>query len=76
MVDLKAQTIWRDLHRNESRARSLIRKMQELAGSRRNAEQAPGCELALNRETRPYEWAWCLYARAIARSYERKGHIV
>lgn len=76
MVDQKAQTIWRDLHRNESSGRSLIRKMQELTGSPRNAKAAPGCELVLNRETRPYEWAWCLYARAIANSFERKGHIV
>ncbi len=32
--------------------------------------------LTVNRETRPYEWAWCLYAGAIAGGQTRERHVV
>ena len=34
-------------------------------------------KLTLNYETRPYEWAWCLYADALITSPdEQNGHLV
>lgn len=75
MVDLEARTIWRDIHRNENYAQSQIRNLRELLRWREPANLAPA-QLELNRETRPYEWAWCLYARELACGSNRRGHIV
>jgi hypothetical protein len=76
MVDFEAETIWRDIRYSNGRVRSLLRKAGTLTGLHRNQEQAHRAALTLNYETRPYEWAWCLYAGAIESRLERRRHLV
>ena len=76
MVDQRAETIWRDVRRSEGRARSLLRRARILAGLNSAPEPTGRASLIVNYETRPYEWAWCLYAGAIDSHLERKGHLV
>lgn len=61
MVDVERSTIWRSLERVESRATGAVRGLLETIGV--GDERAAAVEL--NRETRPYEWAWCMYTSAI-----------
>jgi hypothetical protein len=76
MIDFEAETIWRDIRYSYGRVRSLLRKAGTLTGLNRNREQAHRAALTLNYETRPYEWAWCLYAGAIDSRLERWRHLV
>ncbi|MDB5593882.1 MAG: hypothetical protein JWM36_843 [Hyphomicrobiales bacterium] len=76
MVDRKAETIWRDIERAEGGATSALHKSLELIGRRRPAIATRKESLKLNRETRPYEWAWCLYANSIAEGTEKGRHLL
>lgn len=76
MVDCTAGTIWRDIQRSDGRVQSLLRKARELTGLHRDDVPTEGTGLKLNRETRPYEWAWCLYSGAVSHRLERKRHLV
>lgn len=76
MVDVDAGTIWRDIRGLDSHARVLLRKARVLAGARHSGVELPAHQLRVNRETRPYEWAWCLYAAAIESGLERGYHLV
>jgi hypothetical protein len=49
-------------------------KLAALVGLRAPADRTP--RLVLNRETRPYEWAWCLFAEAVLCGPARPGHVV
>ncbi|PST27150.1 hypothetical protein C7U60_02360 [Mesorhizobium plurifarium] len=75
VVDPQTPAIWRDIERSEPPVVSLGSKMLELAGHRRDSE-APAAALRLNREIRPYEWGWCLYAGSLAEGKDRGRHIV
>lgn len=66
MFDAERATIWRSLERVEPRLAGRARGALEALGV---ADDRPA-EVELNRETRPYEWAWCLYAAAIATGVE------
>ena len=72
LADAERSTIWRSLERVEP----------PLAGKVRGALEAVGladtrdARVRLNRETRPYEWAWCLYAAAIATGVPEGGSLV
>jgi hypothetical protein len=74
LVDEEAGTIWRNIEPDDGRSK--LRHLRSLLGRypRGPRDQQPA--LRLNRETRPYEWAWCLYAGAIANGNTAKGHIV
>jgi hypothetical protein len=72
LVDLSAGTIWRSVERREPSVTRLARNACAVAGLRASPE-APPPALAVNRETRPYEWGWCLYAGAAADAPEREG---
>jgi hypothetical protein len=76
MIDFEAETIWRDVRYSNGHIRSLVRKAATLLGVNRNRRQVRRTALTLNYETRPYEWAWCLYAGAIESRLERKRHLV
>lgn len=73
LVDPAASTIWRDIAPTTTRVRSLTRGALETIGVHDSSSFAP---LAVNRETRPYEWAWCMYAGAIDAGLDRGASIV
>ena len=74
MVDEKHETIWRDIDRIEHRLRTVARHARSIIGWE-SRDREP-LRLKVNYETRPYEWAWCLYAGAIEMAAPRGGHIV
>jgi len=72
MVDIERSTIWRSLERVESPLTSKLRGGLEALG----VADGRSASVTLNRETRPYEWAWCLYAAAIENGVDRGGSLV
>ncbi|HVY19824.1 MAG TPA: hypothetical protein VHA70_07040 [Bauldia sp.] len=73
LFDPIAGTVWRDVHVKRSRIGGLLRNAGEIAGLTADAGAVTG--LALNRETRPYEWAWCLMAEALLASPPPGRHL-
>jgi hypothetical protein len=73
LLDPIAGTIWRDVHIERGRIGVWLRNAGEIAGFAADESTASG--LALNRETRPYEWAWCLMAEALLMSSPPPGHL-
>lgn len=63
MVDPGRSTIWRNVDRTDPSVATRARGALEAAGL---ADGRTPRTVRLNRETRPYEWAWCMYAAAIA----------
>ncbi|MGA9521442.1 MAG: hypothetical protein WBV82_08260 [Myxococcaceae bacterium] len=76
MVDENAETIWRDVERDANPVSRTVSHAQELLGLHGRGEREWQSALVLNRETRPYEWAWCLYAGAIDAGLNNEQHIV
>jgi hypothetical protein len=76
MVDNAAGTIWRDIDVLESMPWRRIRQAGSALGLRSGQPVAVHGGLKLNRETRPYEWAWCLFASAVESPTPAPGHIV
>jgi hypothetical protein len=76
MIDHEAQTIWRDIERDEHRFRKLMRYFRSVAGRAERSRNGGGLKLKLNYETRPYEWAWCIYAGAIETNAKKRMHLV
>ena len=75
LIDDQAQTIWRDIDYRLSRFKEVSRKVHSLLGHPSN-ETTAMAKLALNYETRPYEWGWCLYSGAIEANTGKKLHLV
>jgi hypothetical protein len=73
LVDDAAGTIWRGLERREPSVARVARHACSVAGLRSSPE-GTGPRLAVSRETRPYEWAWCLFAGAMSASADPGGH--
>lgn len=75
MLDRQAGTVWRDIEIDEAPADRLLRhaKTLMLGGG---PEGGSHLALRVNHETRPYEWAWCLFAGALAAGEAREGHAV
>jgi hypothetical protein len=73
LVDEETGTIWRDIEYAASGTASLVRQARSIM-SIKNDEPSPA--LTVNYETRPYEWAWCLYAAAIASGKEKGPQVV
>ncbi len=73
LLDPGAGTVWRDVHVEGGRVGGWLRDIGELAGFTADGSAATG--LALNRETRPYEWAWCLIAEALLTSAPPPRHL-
>lgn len=75
MWDAAANTFWRDIEYDQHRFSDLSRKAASVSGFsafNRNLN----VKLKVNRVTWPYEWAWCLYAGAIATHDKIAGHLV
>jgi hypothetical protein len=72
MVDTARSTIWRSLERVEPALAGRVRGGLEALG----VEDRRDARVRLNRETRPYEWAWCMYAAAIAAGRPKGASIV
>ena len=66
LVDPEAGTIWRDLERDEGAVARTVRRARAVIGRGGDRPSATP-RLRINRETRPYEWAWLLYAASIGR---------
>jgi hypothetical protein len=65
LIDTTAGTIWRAIERDEGHGPRFARRVRSVLGLK-NADKDLPARLTINRETRPYEWAWCLYAGALA----------
>jgi hypothetical protein len=76
MLDRATGTIWRDVAPKDGRLRRAVRLARNAVGFKLPHAPLDRSTLALNYETRPYEWAWCLYAGAIAEATPRERHPV
>lgn len=76
LLDLRAGTLWRDIEPRESELEKLATHSRSLLGLGEPDLDKRRARLTVNRETRPYEWAWCLYAGAIAGGQTRERHVV
>lgn len=65
LVDYEAGTIWRDIEYNESWLKRNTRNFIMLINCKQNINFDRALKFRINYETRPYEWAWCLYAYAM-----------
>ena len=76
LLDTGHGTIWRDIEPEESSLGRITRHSRSVLGlTPADVTRAPG-RLRVNHETRPYEWAWCLYAGAIASGTRQDRHVV
>lgn len=81
LYDEAAGTIWRDIEPDEGGVARRLRQVRSLVGWPAAPGSPPGAggadrtRLKINFETRPYEWAWCLFAGSLAAGAARDGHI-
>ncbi len=76
IIDQSQPTIWRSLDYKHGKIANAYIKSKSLLGLAGDCSSKPTPVLKLNQETRPYEWAWCLYAGAIERNYNPGFHLV
>jgi hypothetical protein len=76
MIDTRRSTIWRSIEYKQNQLKDKFRKSMSLTGVAGDQSKSPPPELQVNYETRPYEWAWCIYAGAIQREIPAESHIV
>jgi hypothetical protein len=76
MVDAEASTIWRDIEYDEGRVGRTIRHAQSVLGWKTSRDPGAAVNLKVNCETRPYEWAWCLFAGALKTQPQKGLHVV
>jgi hypothetical protein len=76
LLDRDTGTIWRDIELEEGELSRVVRHTRSVLGWKPSDGGTVATNLKVNYETRPYEWAWCLYAGAIAEGQERDGHVV
>ncbi|MFC7476520.1 hypothetical protein ACFQS7_19285 [Dankookia sp. GCM10030260] len=74
MVEPASGIIWRSIERDEGSVGHRLRQSRILLASPAAEPAQP--RFRLNREIRPYEWGWLLYATAIEASAAPGGHIV
>jgi hypothetical protein len=74
LIERSSGVIWRSIERDETSGRRWMWYARIVAGLPA-AEDVPP-RLRLNREMRPYEWGWLLYATAIEAERARPSHIV
>jgi hypothetical protein len=73
MADPSTGVVWRSIERAE-RGLAHLRRRARIALAR--PAQGDVTALRLNREMRPYEWGWLLYARSIEESAAPGNHIL
>jgi hypothetical protein len=76
LLDHEAGTIWRDIEPQEGQMGRVVRHTRSVLGWKRPDGGTGAKNLKVNYETRPYEWAWCLFAGAVAAGTEREGHVI
>jgi hypothetical protein len=74
MLEPASGIIWRSVEREEGSLAHRLRHARILAGLPSPEPVHP--HVRLNREIRPYEWGWLLYASAIEGDTAPAGHIV
>lgn len=74
MVEPATGIIWRSIEREEGGMARRLRHARMLLGLKNGEGDSP--RFRLNREIRPYEWGWLLYASAIESGSAPAGHIV
>jgi hypothetical protein len=73
LLDERAGTIWRCVERQEPGVTRLARNAVCIVGWKER-EHGSTPRLAINRETRPYEWGWGLLTGAMAARANPRGH--
>ncbi len=76
MVDHDFPTLWRSIEYDQGKLGDVTRKAKSLFGLAGDQSRKSPPALRVNYETRPYEWAWCIYAGAIERGIDPDRHIV
>jgi hypothetical protein len=76
MVEPSSGIIWRSIEREERSLAGRLRKLRILLARPASNPAAAPPRLRLNREIRPYEWGWLLYATAVEGSVAPSGHII
>lgn len=76
LLDRGAGTIWRDIELVEGEIERVVRHTRSVFGWKPSDGGTVAANLKINYETRPYEWAWCLFAGAIASGMQRERHVV
>jgi hypothetical protein len=76
LIDKEAGTMWRNIEPKEATVIRLARQVRSITGWKKRYRPAPVDRLVVNYETRPYEWAWCLYAQAVETRPRGALHIV
>lgn len=76
LLDREAGTLWRDIELVESRLARTARHAIRVVGWKPPDVGLHETNLKVNFETRPYEWAWCLFAGAIAAGSTRPQHVI
>ncbi len=76
LIDRSAGTVWRAIERDEGLLARQARRVRSVLGQK-SLHPPETTHLKVNRETRPYEWAWCLFAAALDRgSSPSSNHLV
>jgi hypothetical protein len=71
LVDTQTSTVWRDIEYDDMWLQRRLRNACAVVGWKLELSSNKPQKLRLNYETRPYEWAWCLYAGALESSSNR-----
>ncbi len=66
LIDRSAGTVWRAIERDEGSLARQARRVCSILGRKPRHPPKP-TRLKVNRETRPYEWGWYLFATALDR---------
>lgn len=76
LLDQKQGTVWRDIELVEGKFDRVMRHTRSVLGWKSpDSATAADC-LKVNFETRPYEWAWCLFAGATASGFRMDFHVI
>ena len=67
LIDRSAGTVWRAIERDEGSLARQARRVCSVLGRKPRHPPEP-TRLRVNRETRPYEWGWYLFAASLDRS--------
>jgi len=73
LVEAESGIIWRDIEHTDGTAARRLRQLHALIGRPDGGEAVPPERLRVNREIRPYEWGWLLFAQAMAQA--APGHL-
>jgi hypothetical protein len=73
LIDHTAGTVWRAIERDEGSFARHAQRLRSVLGWKPRRPPEP-TRLMVNRETRPYEWGWYLFAAAIDRSGSTDSH--